>query len=175
MGLSHLSWNSTHRSKRSSSSSESGYRLAVPHLPSHPDCEHSVDLLLWCKDLELMAREQDRETDRQSIQAEAESQRRQMLGWVPTAPGIRQSGLYWWNGKCFYFIFQEPNSLEEGKPSLPTTHRQHGERWTIAWRRQPEYETQVCTMLWSYFKYKWGKTKPMWSQTNLKVWSVSKM
>lgn len=110
MGLSHLSWNSTHRSKRSSSSSECGYRSAVPHLPSHPDCEHSFDLLLWCKDLELMAREQDRETDRLSIQAEAESQRRQMLRWVPTepmVPGVRQSWPLLVKCKCpFYFILQ---------------------------------------------------------------------
>lgn len=42
------------------------------------------DLLFWWKDLELMAKELDRESDRQSVQAEAESQRRQMLRWVPT-------------------------------------------------------------------------------------------
>ncbi|XP_003971045.1 vesicle transport protein SEC20-like [Takifugu rubripes] len=41
--------------------------------------EKFIKLRMRIQDLELMAREQDRETDRQSIQAEAESQRRQML------------------------------------------------------------------------------------------------
>lgn len=36
-------------------------------------------MLSLSQDLEQMAREQDRETDRLAIQAEAESQRRQML------------------------------------------------------------------------------------------------
>ncbi|XP_037604028.1 vesicle transport protein SEC20 isoform X1 [Sebastes umbrosus] len=37
------------------------------------------DVVCCCQDLEQMAREQDRETDRLAIQAETESQRRQML------------------------------------------------------------------------------------------------
>lgn len=77
-------------SKTSSTSSDSEYRSGITS--QHTLCSQACllethtplfDVLLSLEqDLEQMAREQDRETDRIAIQAETESQRKQMLRCV---------------------------------------------------------------------------------------------